>query len=564
MWRLGGLAIAGFLFGYYWSDIGFLMRTGKRATRTAWQVGLICWDYKWHFPFGGNVIDPKLLLQRELVHERAARRLLHLFQRNGGIYVKVGQHLAALEYILPSNYCQTLSILHNDAPPSSLAEVTRVIEDDLRQPLDEIFSFFDPIPIGTASLAQVHRAILRHPVTNDEGNGNNLKTHQQEVAVKVQHLRLQPAIETDLFVISTVVRLVKRLFPNFDFDWIAEEMRLNLPRELDFINEAHNAERLVKYIRQYHGNDGFLVDSSDPINIGSSKGQHHRPHSGLRIPQIFWKHTTKRVLVMEYLPGAKATDRAFLQANNINPRQVSTLITKIFSEMIFIHGFVHCDPHPGNLLIRPLLPPQASNSYPSWWRRLWSASNENLFELVLLDHGLYRELPESFRRNYAGLWQSLIASDESAMSHYVKLLGGSETYYRLFSCILTQRPWRTIATGGLLLRGKLGEDEAAEIRAKAPQYLVQVADLLAHLPRPLLLLLKTNDLLRHLERSLLADDPSYKVPHTFITMAHYCIEAVYSSTYNETSWEWWKKRLLCWYYHLKIDLWTNYLQYCQR
>ncbi|PJF18354.1 hypothetical protein PSACC_01836 [Paramicrosporidium saccamoebae] len=490
---------------YYWPEIAFFGRTVGRATRTAFTVGLISLDYKRHFPRAVDLHplgEEEWRRRRNKVHMRGAQRLLLLFQQNGGIYIKVGQHLAALEYILPPEYSSKMAVLQNAAPQSSLAEVAHVILDEFGCPMHKVFSTFDVTPIGAASLAQVHRAVLR-----DTG---------EEVAVKVQHRRLQSHMDSDMFVIATAVKVVRRIFPEFDLNWVAEEMKTNLPKELDFVHEGHNSERLLKNLQHYG-----RTSLSGPGTV-------------VRIPKVHWDFTSKRVLTMEYLPGAKATDRRFMEQNSIDPHQVSSLITQVFSEMIFIHGFVHCDPHPGNLLVRP-------RPLSSGWSlfRLWRQP----FELVVIDHGLYRELSDVFRHDFAGLWKSVLEADEVQMKHYAERLGGGDAH-RLFSCILTQRSWQTISTGGLV--APRSASERAEILAKAPEYLGQVAELLARVPRQLLLVLKTNDLLRHLERALARpDEPS----RTFTIMAHYCLDVVGDSFLRRC------------YLHLKLYLLDIYLRF---
>lgn len=352
------------------------------------------------------------------------------------------------------------------------------------------------------------------------------------VAVKVQHLQLQGFIDSDLFVISCAVRLVKRIFPEFDFDWLADEMRVNLPRELDFRGEALNSERLLGNLKR---------TGRTPLQNGTTAG------NIVRIPKVYWHHTARRVLTMEYLPGAKASDRTFLLQNGIDPGQVSALITSVFSEMIFMHGFVHCDPHPGNLLIRP----RPALSSPFLFLRPWRPKGGSRpFELIILDHGLYRELPDAFRLHYTSLWRAVIDADEPAIQASVRALLPScpTDVHRLLSCILTQRSWLSISTGTIVLpRSAL---ESAEILHKAPAYLPRVAALLARLPRPLLLLLKTNDLLRHLERQLGGS------PRTFTIMARYCVDALYERELAQRhGWlEVWKLRVHRLWAHTKIFL----------
>jgi aarF domain-containing kinase len=149
---------------------------------------------------------------------------------------------------------------------------------------------------------------------------------------------------------------------------LAEETRKNLPVELDFVNEGKNAEKVAGYLKKF------------PF---------------VKIPKIYWQYTSDRVLTMEYCEGGRIDDVNEMKKNKIDVNLVinetkliisfsNFYITKIsqrlgvlFSEMIFTHGFVHCDPHPGNLLINPKLNKQVGK-------------NTNDFEIVLIDHGLYQ------------------------------------------------------------------------------------------------------------------------------------------------------------------------------
>ena len=141
-----------------------------------------------------------------------------------------GQHLSALVYLLPEEYTKTLKVLQDQCPPTSLKDIEALFLKDAGYTLESRFSFFDPTPVGVASLAQVHRAILRE-------NG-------KEVAVKIQHPTLDDFTAIDIETTALTVRYVKKVFPDFEFAWLADEMKLNLPKELDFTHEARNAEKV--------------------------------------------------------------------------------------------------------------------------------------------------------------------------------------------------------------------------------------------------------------------------------------------------------------------------------
>lgn len=485
----GGLGI----YLYFKKECDFLSQVLIRSSRTLFTAIKISFDYRsnlnrwWNLEGNENwdySNDLEYQETRRACNIRTGRSLLKLFQKNAGIYIKLGQHLSALEYILPQEFCAVMSVLQNEAPQSSIEDVEKVLKEDFNgKGIAELYDDFDPVPIGAASLAQVHTA--------------KLKETGEAVAVKVQHHSIQSYAEVDMFVVSLAVKAVKYFFPEFEFDWLADEMRLNLPKELDFIQEAHNSERVL-------------------WNFKQNSARYPAVFETLKIPRVMWKQITSRVLTMEFCPGAKITDLKYLHENKIDPYKVSERLAQIFSEMVFIHGFVHCDPHPGNVFIRVIEEP-----IKRW--HFWNFSTKPKWELVLLDHGLYRELPSEFRLSYARLWKSIIEGNVEKIKQSCKNIGAGDAY-RLFSSVLTHRTWSSVSVRSISSQTTLQEMQL--IKERAPGYLVQVADFLSKVPRPLLLLLKTNDLLRSIERTLTEPGDLRPVQSFFIT-TRYCADAIY-------------------------------------
>ncbi|KAG0196368.1 hypothetical protein BGX28_010229 [Mortierella sp. GBA30] len=376
--------------------------------------------------------------------------------------------------------------LQDRCAPSSITSVQGLFLSDLGLPLSDVFSSFDLQPIGVASLAQVHRATLK------DG---------REVAVKIQHPGLSEFSEIDMRTISALTKFIAYAFPEFEFFWLSEEIQANLPKELDFRYEARNAERTEANFNRARAN-------------GSP--------STVKIPGVIWAQ--ERVLVMEckhiyrtfniksfpVMNGSRIDDLAYLNANNIKISEVSKEMARTFSQMIYKDGFLHCDPHPGNVMIRP--------------KPSKSPSHRN-FEVVLLDHGLYRELSPEFRLDYAKLWTAIMASDEEEIKCRALKLGGIDAY-ELFACILTGRDWDVIQ-GAQLTRKVRNKAETSKISQGAGNWLVEIADILARVPRDLLLLFKTNDLLRALDEDLGADDGAQM--RTFAVMGQYCAEIIYEA-----------------------------------
>ncbi|XP_053143339.1 aarF domain-containing protein kinase 1 isoform X3 [Hemicordylus capensis] len=398
------------------------------------------------------------------VHLRSAKRLRDLCCANRGTFIKVGQHLGALDYLLPEEYTHTLKVLHSQAPQSSMEEIEQVIREDLGKEIKELFVSFEDAPLGAASLAQVHKAVLQDGRT---------------VAVKVQHPKVQAQSAKDILLMEILLVAVKQIFPDFEFMWLVEEAKKNLPLELDFLNEGRNAEKVAHMLKSF---------------------------DFLKVPKIYWELSTRRVLLMEFMEGGQVNDKAYMERNCINVNEISRNLGKLYSEMIFVNGFVHCDPHPGNVLVRKC--PTTGKTH-----------------IILLDHGLYQDLTDNFRLDYCQLWQALIKADVKRVQKYSRRLGAGDLY-PLFACMLTARSWESVNRG--IDRSPVTAKEDVEIRSNAAAYLPQINKLLNNVPRQMLLLLKTNDLLRGIESAL----QTRASASSFLNMSRCCIRAV--STYQRS------------------------------
>ncbi|EHH28082.1 aarF domain-containing protein kinase 1 isoform X2 [Macaca nemestrina] len=434
------------------NDFG-AVRVGRAVATTA----VISYDYLTSLksvPYGSE----EYLQLRSKVHLRSARRLCELCCANRGTFIKVGQHLGALDYLLPEEYTSTLKVLHSQAPQSSMQEIRQVIREDLGKEIHDLFQSFDDTPLGTASLAQVHKAVLHDGRT---------------VAVKVQHPKVRAQSSKDILLMEVLILAVKQLFPEFEFMWLVDEAKKNLPLELDFLNEGRNAEKVSQMLKHF---------------------------DFLKVPRIHWDLSTERVLLMEFVDGGQVNDRDYMEKNKIDVNEISRHLGKMYSEMIFVNGFVHCDPHPGNVLVR---------KHPGTGKA----------EIVLLDHGLYQVLTEEFRLNYCHLWQSLIWTDMKRVKEYSQRLGAGDLY-PLFACMLTARSWNSVNRG--ISQAPVTATEDLEIRNNAANYLPQISQLLNHVPRQMLLILKTNDLLRGIEAAL----GTRASASSFLNMSRCCIRAL--------------------------------------
>ncbi|XP_062006417.1 uncharacterized protein LOC133723571 isoform X3 [Rosa rugosa] len=236
---------------------------------------------------------------------------------------------------VPKEYSSTLSSLQDQAVPCHFKAIEEVLIRNLGHNLSDTFLSLDEQPLAAASIAQVHKAVL--------------KDHQA-VAIK--------------------------FFPEYRFGWLVAEFVQAISLELDFIQEAGNSERTAN-------------------NFKNNKW--------VKVPHVFWGLTTKQVLTMEFCTGHKVDDVDYLKERKIDPVKVAKVLLEMFAEMIFIHGFLHGDPHPGNILVSP--------------------EGQNGFSLVLLDHGIYKQLNDKFRLDYCQLWKALILLDSKKLQHLGEQFG---------------------------------------------------------------------------------------------------------------------------------------------
>lgn len=198
--------------------------------------------------------------------QRCAERVLVGLQKLGGIYVKLGQHVSAMTYILPMEWTNTLAALQDRCDPTLAEDIEKLFISDYGLPLDQVFEEFDWKPLGVASLAQVHKARLKkeHAGSNDDW-----------VAVKFQHPRLDEFCKIDLQTVSFLIHTIKRIFPDFGFEWILLEMQESLPQEMNFEHEAQNSFKLQ---------ENFKYET-----------EHHS--TALVVPNVVW--AKRRILLME-------------------------------------------------------------------------------------------------------------------------------------------------------------------------------------------------------------------------------------------------------------------------
>ncbi len=249
--------------------------------------------------------------------QRTAIRFRLLAIKMGGVLIKVGQFLSARLDILPRDVTEELADLQDEVQPAPFEAIRQVIEAEINAPLAEQFEAFDPLPLASASIGQVHRARIRKA-----GTGQT-----QEVVVKVQRPNIRQIVETDLAALHVVSRWIDRYPP--------VRKRANMPALMDEFSRSLYEE--IDYLREGRNGETFAENFKDrPI---------------ICVPKIYWNHTTLRMLTQEEIFGIKITDSAAIDAAGIDRAAVANQLFDAYLKQIFEDRFFHADPHPGNLFV---------------------------------------------------------------------------------------------------------------------------------------------------------------------------------------------------------------------
>lgn len=296
-----------------------------------------------------------------------ARKYRALAVEMGGVLIKLGQFLSIRVDILPPEVTMELAGLQDEVPPGDFADIRAQIEADFGRDIDSVFEWFSREPLGSASLAQAHSARI--------ASGG-------EVVVKVLRPGIDVLVETDLAAIGLALRWLKiyrHVARRVDLDWIEEEFSTVTRRELDFGLERKNAER-------------FASIFSDDAHVC--------------VPKVYHEYCAAHTLTMENVGYIKISDLDAIEAAGISRAKVADIIYNLYMRQVFETHFVHVDPHPGNLFVRPLPHPDEIEAGITEFRPGNHApyKPDRPFQIAFVDFGMTAVIPERMRtalREYA-------------------------------------------------------------------------------------------------------------------------------------------------------------------
>lgn len=303
--------------------------------------------------------EPDRQMARVSVPERVRRTLEEL----GPTYIKLGQLLSTRPDLLPPELIAQLSLLLDSAPPIPAGEVRTQLEAELGRVVEDVFSAFDWQPLASASIGQVHRAVLRGG---------------QRVVVKVQRPGVERLVEADLDLLLRQLRFIESHSASLREYGLSEplvEFAGALREELDYTIEGRNADRLR-------------------ANLATDQRA--------LVPIVFWEYTTRRVITMQDIGDLKLSDIERLRAKALDLPAIARQVVELYLKQVFVHGFFHGDPHPANILVCG-------------------------DRIGFVDFGMVGHLSESTRSHLRGLLWAIVAQDLDEMIYTIRQMGAVAT-----------------------------------------------------------------------------------------------------------------------------------------
>jgi predicted unusual protein kinase regulating ubiquinone biosynthesis (AarF/ABC1/UbiB family) len=279
--------------------------------------------------------------------------------------IKLGQFLSSRADLLPEPALAVLTSLQDEVPPEPFDHVIRVIEGELKRPIEDVFSMIERKATAAASLGQVHKAVLA--------------STGETVAVKVQRPNIDQLVAMDLSTLKFVIWIITLFFHSdfIDLNGMYREFRRTVYEEVDFVSEAANAQRF---------RDMF------------------KDNRTIYIPHIYEEYVTRRLLVLEWIDGLKVNDYATMDALGINRLEVAKRTVNAYFYQFFDAGFFHADPHPGNIFVKRDSAPEDP-------------------VIAFLDFGMVGSITKSMKKSLRDLFLSLVTQNAHLMVTSLVKLG---------------------------------------------------------------------------------------------------------------------------------------------
>ena len=421
----------------------------------AWHLA-VTWWYELFLPRIGLVRITERTRSGRM--HRFARRFRVLAVDLGGLMIKLGQFMSSRLDVLPPEITKELEDLQDEVPPVPFAAIRALAEHELGVPLDRVFAEVDEAPVAAASLGQAYRGRLSQKDADVVGFDG--------VVIKVQRPGIGAIVDVDLAALRKVggwlsrIRLVSN---RVDVPTLVEEFAQTSLEEIDYLHESANAER-------------FAAMFADDDRV--------------KVPAVVWERVTRRVLTLEDVTAIKINDTKALRAAGLDPTAIAPEFAAVMFDQLFLHGFFHADPHPGNLFVTP----RAAHE------------GQNPWTLAFVDFGMMGEVPTALRGTLRRLIIAAAARDGkgmvAAMSDAGVLLPSADTVE--LERVITE----VFARFGGMGIAELRELDPREFRDFAMQFSDIILTLPFQLPENFLLVIRAVSLTSGMCSSL---DPAYNL-----------------------------------------------------
>ena len=317
-------------------------------------------DLHHYLELARNSLHLNLPDYRRQVRISGAARIRLVLEELGPTFIKFGQILSTRPDLVPLDLVEELKKLQDDVPSFETWQARRILEKELGRPVTRLFKSFRDEPLAAASMAQVHQARLKSG---------------ERVVVKIQRPGIRETIETDLDILFFLANLAQKRIPRseiYDPVGIIREFAKSIRKEMDFKREGRSIDRFAR---------DFAGDET------------------VHIPRVFWKLSTDRVLTMEEVDGIKISDYPALEAAGLDRKIIAVNGARAILKQIFIDGFFHGDPHPGNIMVLP----------------------ENV--IAFLDFGIVGRIDEKIRGRLGDIFSAVLNRDVDALVRTFQKIG---------------------------------------------------------------------------------------------------------------------------------------------